>query len=63
MKMLVIYGRTDKHGYMRRTGSEKKNLTHYQAIAESKLEDVAAVIAQETMRAQMAYVDGKVTQV
>lgn len=64
MKCKVIYGRYDAKGRISVARVEERDLIdHYAAIELSMLEGVAAVAANETMKRQMVYVGGKLTQV
>jgi len=64
MKYTVIYGKRDAKGRVSVAHVEERyDLDHYGAIELSMLEGVAAIAAQETMKARMVYVGGKLTQV
>ena len=63
MKMQVIYGRYDTKGRVSVARTEERELSHAEAVELSKLEGVAAIAAQETMKARMVYVNGTMSQV
>ena len=64
MKMQVIYGRWDSKGRVSVDYVEERDdIDHYEAVRLSKLEGVACVAAQETMKARMVYVNGTMSQV
>ena len=63
MNMKVIYGKHDAKGRVSVARVEVMNLSHAEALRMSKFENIAAITAQETMKARMVYVNGLLTQV
>lgn len=61
MKVKVIYGKWS-NGHVSVAHVEEREMSAYAAAELSKLAEVAAVAANETMKRRMVYVNGTLTQ-